>query len=285
MLFTSYPIKSAHRQFKDLLDTKLHILLCGPPGIGKSTLIYGYKDLYKIIELNASNDRGIATVRNQIKDLTCHKQKLILMIDEADYMTIDAQSALRKLFELNTNTKLILTCNDKSKLISPLRSRMYEIKLESKFSFKTFQRDIFTSKCKRKENFESKNLAKIFWYFEGDKRAVLNFLQADGLLNFDKQYFLINEFMHEYNANAFLENFHRTGELEVFKRLFVFSSFNCFFGFKNKSEKEVQSVSDAFLFVKEEFKQIDNISFEFISLLCISDSIEEVMSNRSKLSV
>ncbi|KAF7693564.1 Replication factor C subunit 3 [Cucumispora dikerogammari] len=206
MLWTSFPTKqtnSAPTLVNLLKQPNLHLLLSGPPGIGKSSLIYNYKHLYKIIELNASSDRGINTVRNTIKDLVSYKEKIILLIDEADYMTVDAQSALRKLFEMNTNististdynnrnTKLILTCNDKSKLISPIRSRMYEIKLNNEFIFIDFRehlRNIILSITANKDEnnrdnilneniLSNKMLSKLFWYFEGDKRAILNFLQ------------------------------------------------------------------------------------------------------------
>lgn len=275
MLWTSYSIKNINKIFTELLETKLHILLCGPPGIGKSTLIYGYKHLYKIIELNASNERGISTVRNKIKDLTTHKQKLILLIDEADYMTIDAQSALRKLFELNTNTKLILTCNDKSKLIAPIRSRMYEIKLDMNLKFNIFRDKRFL--IKNNSNFSNEMLALIYWNFDGDKRAILNFLQSNGSINFNKQKMLIEAFFKDKTID-FLKMFKRIGDFNVFKRIFIFSSFPYFFNTNINNIDEVRSVTDAFILSSNSFNKINNVSYKFISDLCVSDFIEELLA-------
>lgn len=128
-----------------------HLLFYGPPGTGKTTTVlalakalYG-PELYKsrILELNASDERGISVVREKIKTFAqhavgsqrtsgypCPRFKLIIL-DEADTMTPDAQSALRRVMEAYSRvTRFCLICNYVTRLIEPLASRC------AKFRFK-----------------------------------------------------------------------------------------------------------------------------------------------------
>ena len=115
-----------------------HILFYGPPGTGKTTmilscarLIYGQHGMKNnTLELNASDERGIDVVRNQIKDFASTSivfssvpYKLIIL-DEADQMTHDAQAALRRIIEkYTTNVRFCIICNNVNKLIPALQSR------------------------------------------------------------------------------------------------------------------------------------------------------------------
>ncbi|GMI10300.1 hypothetical protein TrRE_jg11793 [Triparma retinervis] len=118
-------------------DKLPHLLLYGPPGTGKtSTIIAMAKKMYgekkykgMVLELNASDERGIDVVRNQIREFAGTRQlfssgtKLILL-DECDAMTSDAQFALRRIIEkYSTSTRFCLICNYVSKIIPALQSR------------------------------------------------------------------------------------------------------------------------------------------------------------------
>ncbi|NWT76685.1 RFC5 factor, partial [Prunella himalayana] len=118
-------------------DRLPHLLLYGPPGTGKtSTILACARQLYRerefgsmVLELNASDDRGIDIVRGPILSFastrTIFKKGFKLVIlDEADAMTQDAQNALRRVIEKFTeNTRFCLICNYLSKIIPALQSR------------------------------------------------------------------------------------------------------------------------------------------------------------------
>ncbi len=111
-----------------------HMLFYGPPGTGKTSVVlaiaralYG-DDKYKmyILEINASGDRGIDTVRNVIINFAkgkSDKVKLVIL-DEADAMTTDAQNALRGVIEkYSKNCRFCLICNNINKINSAIKSR------------------------------------------------------------------------------------------------------------------------------------------------------------------
>lgn len=110
-----------------------HLLFYGFAGTGKTSMIlalaheiYGDQANKYILELNASDDRGIDTVRKKIPDFvksTSNKIRLVIL-DEVDAMTNDAQSALRRVIEkYSRNSRFCLICNNINKIIPGLRSR------------------------------------------------------------------------------------------------------------------------------------------------------------------
>lgn len=113
-----------------------HTILHGPPGVGKTVVALSFaKDLYgdqwrsNVREFNASDDRGIDVVRDQIKGWcrtapTGGYPYKIVFLDEADQLTADAQPALRRVMEeYSDSTRFILTCNYINQIIDPLQSR------------------------------------------------------------------------------------------------------------------------------------------------------------------
>ncbi|UWG49007.1 ATPase involved in DNA replication HolB, small subunit [Halanaeroarchaeum sp. HSR-CO] len=116
-------------------DDLPHLLFSGPAGTGKTATATAIaKELYgddwreNFLELNASDERGIDVVRDRIKNFARSSfggyNYRIIFLDEADALTSDAQSALRRTMEqFSNNTRFILSCNYSSKIIDPIQSR------------------------------------------------------------------------------------------------------------------------------------------------------------------
>uniref|UniRef100_A0A3P8QYS0 AAA+ ATPase domain-containing protein n=1 Tax=Astatotilapia calliptera TaxID=8154 RepID=A0A3P8QYS0_ASTCA len=184
---------------KDILSTiqkfisedKLpHLLFYGPPGTGKtSTILASARQLYKekefnsmVLELNASDDRGIDVVRGPILSFastrTIFKKGFKLVIlDEADAMTQDAQNALRRVIEKFTeNTRFCLICNYLSKIIPALQSRC------TRFRFGPLSPDQMIPRLEhviQQENIDitPDGMKAIVTLSTGDMRRSLNILQ------------------------------------------------------------------------------------------------------------
>lgn len=167
-----------------------HLLFYGPPGTGKTSTvvalareIYGKNYSNMVLELNASDDRGIDVVRNQIKDFASTRQifskgfKLIIL-DEADAMTNAAQNALRRIIEKYTkNTRFCILANYAHKLTPALLSRC------TRFRFQPLPKEALERRMNKvliNEGLKMTEAAKeaLLKLSRGDMRRVLNVLQA-----------------------------------------------------------------------------------------------------------
>lgn len=166
---------------KTLKDDFPHLLFTGPPGTGKTTISHLIKSGFDTLELNASDERGIDTVRTLLKNF-CHKNtpKKLIILDECDNLTAQAQQALRRLME-TTETKFILICNQLSKVIEPIQSRCAVLKFDriSSSDFISRLREI----CQLEEiKITESGLEAIMNISFGDIRASLGCLQGIALL-------------------------------------------------------------------------------------------------------
>jgi len=171
-----------------------HCLFAGPAGIGKTTAalamaqdLYGEAWRQNVLELNASDARGIDVIRGEVKEFARMRAigevpyKLIIL-DEADNLTADAQHALRRTMENYTRTtRFILICNYSSKIIDPIQSRcaVFRFKPLSEKDVREFIRRIVEGE---KLKIDEGGIKAIIDISEGDLRRVANLLQASAIL-------------------------------------------------------------------------------------------------------
>ena len=138
-----------------------------------------------MLELNASDSRGIDVVRNKIKMFAQQKVTLprgrhkIIILDEADNMTSSAQQALRRTMELYSNTtRFALACNISSKIIEPIQSRCAILRYTRLSSKQILTRIQEILQFEEINSFTSKGLEAILFIAEGDMRNAINSMQA-----------------------------------------------------------------------------------------------------------
>ncbi|MCQ2977917.1 MAG: replication factor C small subunit [archaeon] len=166
-----------------------NLMFTGPAGVGKTTSalalvksVLGENWRANFLELNASDARGIETVRTNIKNF-CRLKPVgapfrIIFLDEVDNMTKDAQHALRREMEMYTKTaSFILSCNYSSKIIDPIQSRC------AIFRFAPIKSEEIVDRLKsiaQSEGFdyEDNSIETIVKFAEGDMRKSVNMLQS-----------------------------------------------------------------------------------------------------------
>lgn len=185
-----------------------NLMFTGPAGVGKTTTalalvksILGEYWRQNFLELNASDARGIETVRTNIKNF-CRLKPVgapfrIIFLDEVDNMTKDAQHALRREMEMYTKTaSFILSCNYSSKIIDPIQSRC------AIFRFAPIKGNDIVKRLEfiaDQENidYDSAAIETIVYFAEGDMRKAVNLLQAaasgEGTISEDKIYDVVSK--------------------------------------------------------------------------------------------
>ena len=183
--------------FNNVLQTNYfpNMLFYGPPGTGKTTTIINLIDSYykqnniknyksSIIHLNASDERGIDTIRNQIIQFVNSNGMYInnlkfVVLDEVDYMTKNAQQALKYLLQHNhKNIRFCLICNYISKIEESLKNEFICIRFNQLPEDKIvhFLRNIID---KENIHLEDKDIYKLLSKFSSDIRSMINYLQLN----------------------------------------------------------------------------------------------------------
>ncbi|KAI5309848.1 replication factor C subunit 4 [Ascosphaera atra] len=168
-----------------------HIIISGTPGIGKTTSILclarqmlgeSYKEA--VLELNASDERGIDVVRNRIKTFAQKKVTLregrhkIVILDEADSMTSGAQQALRRTMEIySSTTRFAFACNQSNKIIEPLQSRCAILRYSRLTDAQIVKRLMQVCEAEKVQHSDD-GIAALVFSAEGDMRQALNNLQS-----------------------------------------------------------------------------------------------------------
>jgi replication factor C small subunit len=167
-----------------------HCIFAGPPGTGKTTAalclardFYGAAYREHMMELNASDERGIDVVRETVKTFARVKSIgeipfKIMILDEADNMTSDAQQALRRTMERYTETcRFIMCANYSGKIIEPIQSRCAPFRFTHlpREEHDCYLKDIA---AKEKAKLTAEGLDAIFEVCGGDLRRAINTLQS-----------------------------------------------------------------------------------------------------------
>lgn len=171
-----------------------HMLFAGPAGVGKTTSalciaveLLGEQWRKNTLELNASDERGIKMVRERVKEFAASvklatdkefgKPKIIIL-DEADEMTPEAQTALRRIIEDSARTtRFIIICNYLSQIIEPIQSRCVVFRF-TRLPKEEIIDHLQTICEKEKVKYEEKAIAQIFDATRGDLRHSINIMQA-----------------------------------------------------------------------------------------------------------
>lgn len=194
-----------------------HLLFTGTAGIGKTTSavalareFFGDDWQVNFRELNASDERGIDVVRNQIKQFARTAPMgdatfKILFLDEADALTNDAQSALRRTMENYAQTcRFILSCNYSSKIIDPIQSRC------AIYRFKPLDREAITEEisriCKNEGlKISDDAMSAIIYIAQGDMRKAINALQGAAIIKSEISEDMIYEITSTARPDEILE--------------------------------------------------------------------------------
>lgn len=176
-----------------------HLLFTGPAGVGKTTTalcmsrqLLGEDWKRDTLELNASDERGIKMVRERVKEFASvfkirtsdreERKFRIIILDEADEMTSEAQTALRRIIEDSSKTtRFVIICNYLSQIIEPIQSRC------AIFRFKRIEKEIIEnhlkSLCKKEGiKYDDKAISQIFESTNGDLRHSINILQTTAVM-------------------------------------------------------------------------------------------------------
>ncbi|MDA4121913.1 MAG: replication factor C small subunit [Thaumarchaeota archaeon] len=184
-------VKERLRPLLEKKDEMPHLLFAGPPGTGKTTIatilaeqLLGPLKPDYTLSLNASDERGIDIVRERVKVFASYSDRRegvpfrLVILDEADEMTRDAQTALRRIMEESSRfTRFILICNYSSGIIEPIQSRC------AIFRFQRVVGEDVVGQLKKIAKAEGvkaseKVLEAVYEATSGDLRQAINLLQA-----------------------------------------------------------------------------------------------------------
>ena len=193
-----------------------NLIFYGPAGTGKTTLA---KIIVKNLDceylyINASDERGIETIRDKVSGFASSasfKPLKVVILDEADFLTIQAQASLRNVIEtFSRNTRFILTCNYVERVASPIVSRcqVFELIPPSK---KDVAKRLITILSKEGIKYNAEDVVFIVNSYYPDIRKMINTMQmqvSDGELKIDKK--SITDYDHKLKIINLLEDKNKT---------------------------------------------------------------------------
>ena len=242
-----------------------NLLIYGPPGTGKTTSVINLIKEYQknnnetskelIQHLNASDERGIDTIRNQInlfvnsKTLFAKGTKFVIL-DEVDYMTINAQLALTNLINNGENVVFCLICNYISKIIDCLQNGFIKLRFDKIPDTEIYE--LLDLICK-KENlkYTRKGLINIKNLYKSDIRSMINYLQSNRNNNLN---IIINDEINKYITEQFKTTNIDSNKNNLKKKIFLLIKKN-----------EFKYKMDTMTFIKQYFNYLIRNDIELIN--------------------
>ncbi len=179
-----------------------NLIFYGPAGTGKTTLAKLIVNNLNCdyLYINASDERGIETIRDKVQGFASSasfKPLKVVILDEADFLTIQAQASLRNVIEtFSRTTRFILTCNYVERIIDPLQSRCQVLKIVPP-SMKDVARHVAGILDKESIQWDKEALGTIIKQFYPDVRKILGTAQlstVDNVLKLDKSILVVNNY-------------------------------------------------------------------------------------------
>ena len=180
-------IKKSIAKYLDQNDIQ-NLIFYGPAGTGKTTLakiIVANLDCDHLY-INASDERGIETIRDKVQgfaSVASFKPLKVVILDEADFLTIQAQASLRNIIEtFSRTTRFIMTCNFVERIIDPLQSRCHVLKIVPPTK-KDVARHLAWVLDQEKIRYEMQDLVPLINQYYPDLRKCINTIQLSTIDN------------------------------------------------------------------------------------------------------
>ena len=198
-------VKDTIQKYLDQGDIQ-NFIFYGPPGTGKTTLA---KIIVKNLDcdylyINASDENGIDTIREKVKGFASAaswKGIKVVILDEADFITIQGQAALRNVIEtFSRSTRFILTCNFIERIIDPLQSRCQTLKIVPPTKQDVYNHLVWILEEQLSIDYYPDGLKSLIVKYYPDMRKMLNVLQMsvkDGIIELDETVLTSNNYIKE----------------------------------------------------------------------------------------
>lgn len=277
-----------------------HLLLSGPSGVGKTTLIsacaselYGDNVRTMVLNMNASDARGIDDVRTRIKAFVMSRSLSItgttgmfklVVLDETDAMTGDAQKILRKVIEQYTsNARFCLICNYQNKITQALQSRC------TLFRFSPMDKDVMHDVVSNVVKEEKVNISKtaittLCERANGDMRKAINILQSIHMVNTQKN----NCKIKPDDINSILD-YPRDGDMTIIMDVLINQPFaTAYVIIKDLVKKESLSMKDILIEINRTLTDMiinDKTDIEIAKITSIMDKMRTIDMSQSSISI